>query len=205
MSDGDRVKSLSELEALYSQPGETSLAKETPHLTSEYRRMIEASPFVVVSTVGEGGLDSSPRGDAAPVVEVLDDRTLALPDRRGNNRLDTLKNIVTDPRIGLLFFIPGCNETLRINGRAHLSTCPEMIGRFEVDGKAPVTVVIIAIETVYFQCARALIRSELWNPGRHVDRSTLPTAGQMTKAALPEFDADEYDDALPKRQADTLY
>jgi len=199
------VQDLSELAELYGKPGETSLAKELPRITPEYRRMIEASPFVAVATIGEGGMDCSPRGDAAPVIAVLDEQTLALPDRRGNNRLDTLKNIVTDGRIGLLFLIPGCNETLRVNGRAELTTHPDMIERFEVDGKAPVTVVVITVEAIYFQCARAVIRSQLWNADQHVDRATLPTAGQMTKAAEPSFDAETYDAALPDRQADTLY
>ena len=138
-------------------------------------------------------------------MRILDDRTLAIPDRRGNNRLDTLRNIVENPRVGLLFLIPGMNETLRVNGQAVLSVEPNLLQSFAVDGCVPATVMIVSIEAVYFQCARALIRSQLWSPEARVDRSQLPTAGQMTKSMMEDFDAKSYDAVLAERQKATLY
>jgi uncharacterized protein len=182
-----------------------SLRKETDHLTPEYRRMLDAAPFCAVATSGPGGLDCSPRGDPRGFVRVLDTRTVAFADRRGNNRLDTLKNLVADPRIALLFLVPGANETLRINGRATLTRDPALVHSFIVEGKLPVCVVSIAIDTVYFQCARALIRSHLWDATRHVDRKSLPSAGEMARSGDASFDAETYDAALPGRQAATLY
>jgi uncharacterized protein len=209
LSPGDAmsatITSLAELEALYGEINPVSLRKELPRLTPEYRRMVEAAPFCAVATTGPGGLDCSPRGDGPGFVHVLDERTVALPDRRGNNRLDTLRNVVVDPKIALLFMIPGVNETLRINGRAVLSVAPDLIGRFAVAGTLPKSVIVVSIDSVYFQCARALIRSGLWDPATRVERHTLPTAGQMTKAADASFDADSYDAALAERQKATLY
>jgi uncharacterized protein len=199
------VNAIAELEALYGEVPPNALSKEVAHLTPEYRRLLEASPFCSVATTGPGGLDCSPRGDAAGFVRVLDDKTVAFPDRRGNNRLDTLRNIVQDPRIALLFLIPGVNETLRINGHAVVTTEPGLLQSFAVDGKPPKTVVIVTIGSVYFQCARALVRSHLWDAARHVPRSSLPTAGEMSRGADPSFDAEPYDAALPARQAATLY
>jgi uncharacterized protein len=203
------ITSIAELEAMYGESPPASLRKETPRLTTAYRQMVNASPFCTVATSGlashGGGLDCSPRGDGPGFVHVLDDKTLAMPDRRGNNRLDTLRNIVADPRIALLFMIPGVNETLRINGRATLSTAPELISRFVVNGTPPKLVIVIAIDSVYFQCARALVRSSLWDPAARVDRSTVPTAGQMLKSADSAFDGDTYDVGLAERQKATLY
>lgn len=199
------IRSLSELAALYGDINPNSLRKETNHLTPEYRRWMQASPLCTVATSGPGGLDCSPRGDPNGFVHVLDERTIAFPDRRGNNRLDTLKNLVVDPRIALLCFVPGVNETLRINGRATLTRDPAMVQSFAMDGKLPVCVVVIAIEAVYFQCARALIRSRLWDPSRHVDRTRVPTAGEMSRSADATFDVETYDAALPARQAGSLY
>jgi uncharacterized protein len=199
------ITSIASLEALYGEINPMSLRKELGQLTPEYQRMVEASPFCAVATTGPGGLDCSPRGDGPGFVHVLDERTVAIPDRRGNNRLDTLRNLVNDPKIALLFLIPGVNETLRINGHAILSTAPDLTARFVVDGKAPKSVIVVTIGSAYFQCARALIRSGLWDQARHAARQTLPTAGQMTKAADATFDADTYDAALPERQRSTLY
>ena len=198
-----RVSSLAELEALYGATPEGATRKVADHLTPPYRRMMEAAPFVALATGGEGGFDCSPRGDRGQVAFALDERTVAVPDRRGNNRLDTLRNIVTDGRIAALFLLPGCNETLRLNGRAWLSTEERLCERFAVDGKRPVTVIVIEIAEVYFQCARALMRSDLWNA--RLDRAGLPSAGEMTKSAWGAFDAETYDAALPARQAATLY
>jgi hypothetical protein len=199
------IATLAQLEARYGAVNENSLRKELPSLSVPYRRLVEAAPFFAVATSGPGGLDCSPRGDPAGCVQVLDAQTIAFADRRGNNRLDTLRNLVVDPRIALLFLIPGVNETLRINGRAVLSIEPDLLDRFAHAGQAPACVVVVGIEAVYFQCARALIRSDLWNPNQRTDRAALPTAGEMTKAAAPDFDAATYDAELPNRQRATLY
>lgn len=202
---GKTIQSIAELEALYDQVNPVSLMKETARLTPAYRQWIEAAPFFALATSGPLGLDCSPRGDAAGAVLVLDDKTIAIPDRRGNNRLDSLRNIIADPRAGLLFLIPGIDETLRINGRAVLSLDAALIARFIIDGKAPKSVIVVTVHAVYFQCARALVRSKLWDPASRVERARVPTAGQMTKAVAAEFDADAYDAALPSRQAATLW
>jgi len=200
-----RVETLAELEALYAAPVATSLAKETSRINELYKRLIEASPFLTIASVGPGGLDCSPRGDGPGFVKIIDDETLAIPDRRGNNRLDTLKNIVQDPRLGLLFMIPGLNETLRINGSAQLSTDPDLLATFSVNNVAPVTVIIIKIDTIYFQCARALKRSKLWEADAQVDPASLPKAGELIQSVIADFDGQAYDSALQGRQATTLY
>ena len=195
-----------QLEALYGPVNPTSLTKETTSLTAQYRAWIEAAPFFAIASIGPGGLDCSPRGDkAGQVFEVVDDKTIVIPDRRGNNRLDTLRNIVSDRRVALLFLIPGINESLRINGDAMVSTDPDAMQRFSVDGNLPATVIRVTINAVYYQCARALIRSGLWDADSHVPRATVPTAGQMNKAASDDFDAKSYDEALLARQLRTLY
>lgn len=199
------ITTVAELEALYGATNPNSLAKEVPHLTPAYRRWVEASPLCAVATSGPAGLDCSPRGDPAGFLRIIDDKTVAFADRRGNNRLDTLKNLVGDPRIALLFLVPGINETLRINGRATLSTAPELRASFTHEGKEPKVVVVIAIDAVYFQCARALARAEIWNPARLRSKGDVPTAGEMSKSATPSFDAETYDRELPGRQAATLY
>jgi uncharacterized protein len=199
------IASIAQLEALYGDINPVSLRKELPRLSQPYQRMIETAPFCAVATTGPGGLDCSPRGDGPGFVHTLNDTTVALPDRRGNNRLDTLRNIIADPKIALLFLIPGVNETLRINGRAVISTAPDLISRFAVGQTLPKSVILVSIDSVYFQCARALIRSNLWDPSARIDRSTVPTAGQMTKAADTSFDGDTYDASLSERQKATLY
>ena len=203
--DPHRVDSIEALERLYPAPLETSLDKELPALNAHYRRLVEASPFFAIASVGPGGLDCSPRGDARGFVRVLDDATLAFPDRRGNNRLDTLRNIVVDPRVALLFVIPGREETLRVNGRARVTAAPALLERFAVDGRAPVTAVTVGIGAVYFQCARALKRSGLWDPGSWADVSGLPSAGTLIRSAVRGFDAEGYDATLRERQARTLW
>jgi uncharacterized protein len=200
-----RVTTLAALEALYGVPAKRSLDKETDRLTAPYRALIEASPFCVLATSGSGGLDCSPRGDKPRFVAALDDRTLALPDRRGNNRLDSLRNIIADPRAALLFLIPGKGETLRVNGRATITTDPALCERFAMEGKLPRSVLVIAIEAVYFQCARAILRSDLWAPGDPAASARLPTPGEMIKACDPDFIAPEYDTELPEQQRRTLY
>ncbi|MGO4387719.1 pyridoxamine 5'-phosphate oxidase family protein [Microvirga sp. 2YAF29] len=200
------ISSLAELEALYDQPAEASLLKEMDRVIPEYRALIEAAPFASLATRGPEGLDCSPRGDAPGFVRVQDEKTLLLPDRRGNNRLDSLRNIVRDPQVALLFLIPGIGETLRVNGRAVISVEPALLESFAVDGKAPKSVIAITVDAVYFQCARAILRSELWNSQKHVARSTLPSAGQILAAVTANrFDGETYDKGLPERQKTTLY
>jgi uncharacterized protein len=201
----DTITTIAELEALYGPINPISLVKQTNYLTPAYRQWLEATSFFAFATSGPGGLDCSPRGDKTGALLILNETTLAIPDRRGNNRLDSLRNIITDPRVGLLFMIPGVNETLRINGRAALSTSPELIGQFVVNGQSPKSVIVIAIDAVYFQCARALVRSKLWDATTLMERPSVPTAGQMTKSASADFDADTYDAALADRQAATMY
>ena len=206
MSTEYEINTLDELDRLYGDVNPNSLAKETASLTPEYRRWIEASPFFAVATSGPGGLDCSPRGDpVGQLFRVLSDREIVIPDRRGNNRRDTLKNIISDPHIALLFLMPGINETLRINGQASITTDPDLRESFAVKEKLPVTVIRVKIDSVYFQCARALIRSQLWNSEHHATRDTIPTTGQMTKSAISDFDADSYDAALLDRQKSSLY
>jgi hypothetical protein len=200
------ITTLAELDGLYGTVNTNSLRKETDRLTPAYRAWIEASPFFALATSGPGGLDCSPRGDpAGGLFQVLDDRTIAIPDRRGNNRLDTLRNLVVDPRVALLFLVPGINECLRIAGRARIVTDEAMRARFAVDGKKPITVLLVSIDAVYFQCARALLRADLWNPALRRAKADLPTAGDMSKSADATFDAVTYDAELPARQKATLY
>ncbi len=205
-TDPHRIASVAALEALYGEPAETSLRKEVDHVHPMYRTMIEASPFAVLATSGPDGLDVSPRGDAPGFVIVQDERTLLVPDRRGNNRLDSLRNVLADPRVSLIFLIPGVGETLRVNGRATISADPALLQRFVVNGKAPATVLVVAVETVFFQCSKALVRSRLWDPAAQIERSRLPSTGTilsaLTEAAI---DATTYDQALPARVQANLY
>src|SRR5215471_3414905 len=163
------IATVEELEALYGEPAEPSVVKEVPLITPHYRALIEASPFALLATSGPEGLDCSPRGDMPGFVRVHDERTLLLPDRRGNNRADSLRNIIRDPRVALLFMIPGLDHTLRVNGRAHLSTEPDLLDAFVMEGQTPRCVVVVQVDSAYFQCGRALIRSDLWNPEKHRD------------------------------------
>ncbi len=213
-----RIDTFAQLEALY--PGKVANAswrKETPIITPEYRQLIEAAPFFAIASIGGGGgggdvggegegdMDCSPRGDGPGCVKIVDHKSIAFADRRGNNRLDTLRNIVEDPRVSLLFLIPGWNECLRIIGRAHITTDPELLDEFVVADKRPVTAVVVDITTMYFQCARAIKRAALWSDEARVDPRSLPTAGRLVKSAMQEFDAETYDAALQERQSKTMY
>ena len=200
------IATLADLEALYAEPGAASLAKEVDYLHPHYRAFVEAAPFCVLSTMNSHGGDSSPRGDAPGFVQVLDDRTLLLPDRRGNNRIDSLRNILADARVGLLFLVPGVNETLRVSGTATISTDPELIARCVVEGKAPTTVLVIRIASVFFQCARALVRSRLWSADAQIPREALPSTGTMVATlSHNSIDGAAYDRELPERMRKTLY
>lgn len=204
------VTSEAALQDLYGIPAQASTVKEMDRLIPEYRRLIEASPFVALATSGPGGLDCSPRGDAGQVVFIEDDRTLLLPDRRGNNRIDSLRNVIHNPAVGLLFLIPGSGTTLRVNGQGAVSIDPALLSRFAVEGKAPRSVLVIRIETVFFQCARAVVRAALWEEGSRVPAETLPTPGQILAtasrmAAQPEIDGEAYDRTWPERARATLW
>lgn len=187
-------------------PSLTSTAKVADHVHPLYRPYIEASPFAVLATVGEHGLDTSPRGDAPGFVQVLDEHTLLLPDRRGNQRIDSLRNIARDPRVALLFLVPGAGEALRVNGSARISAHPALCAALAVDGKPPASVLVITVQSVFFQCARAIKRSRLWSAAAHVAPGTLPTPGSILQTLSGQaLDGCQYDAALQERQAKTLY
>lgn len=200
------IETIEQLEALYGQPAETSLVKETRHIIPEYARFIEASPFVALATSGPEGLDCSPRGDEPGFVRIHDERTLMLPDRRGNNRVDSLRNVVGDPRVGLLFMVPGSGNTLRVNGTAKLSVDPDLLASFAVEGKPPRSVMVITTEAVYFQCSRAIVRSNVWSAEAQVDPKSLPTPGDVLKAVTSGlFDGAAYDAEWPERAKKSLW
>lgn len=201
-----QITTLEQLKAIYGEPVGNSLVKELDHVSDHYRAFIEASPFVVVATAGPEGLDCTPRGDPPGFVRVVNRNTLMLPDRRGNNRVDSLRNLLIDSRISLLFLIPGVGETLRVNGRAVISTDPGLCRSFAMADKLPRSVIVVTAERVYFQCPKALVRSRLWDPSRHVDRSALPSTGQILAAIRPgEIDAEALDRSYPERLKQTIY
>ncbi len=199
------VRTVEELEAIYGELNDASRVKVTDHITSHYRRFIEASPFALLATGGHEGLDCSPRGDKPGFVRIADPKTLMLPDRRGNNRIDSLRNIVRDPRTALLFLIPGVGNTLRVNGHAHISTDAALLQSFAVEGMTPRSVIVLSTEDVYFQCARALVRSDLWNSAGHIDPKSLPSAGEILAALTDRIDGDLYDREWPERAKKTLW
>lgn len=212
MDDPHAVASVDELARLYDAPSERAVLKQLDRLDGHARAFIAASPFVLLATCGRSadgraaGADCSPRGDRPGFVQVAGDRTLLLPDRRGNNRLDSLRNIVANPAVGLLFLVPGVNETFRVNGRGTLSADPALLDRFAVGGKAPTTVLVVAVEEAFMQCSRALVRSELWDPSRHVARTDLPSAGTMLAAhTRGKVDAAAYDAANAETVREMLY
>ncbi|PYE88274.1 pyridoxamine 5'-phosphate oxidase family protein [Phyllobacterium leguminum] len=200
------IRTVEELEALYGKPGEASVVKEVDRLIPEYAAFIMASPFVVLATSGPEGLDCSPRGYLQGFIRIHDERTLMMPDRHGNNRADSLKNIIRDGRVGLLFLVPGSGTTLRVNGRATISVDPDLCASFAVQNKAARSVMIIDIEAIYFQCARAIHRSELWNAEKQVDPKRLPTPGQMlARTSGTAIDGDAYDAAWLERAKATMW
>jgi uncharacterized protein len=206
-SDEHVITSTEQLEALYSAaPYGPALFKETDHITAQYRKLIEAAPFVVLATSGSEGLDCSPRGDPPGFVRVVNETTLIVPDRRGNNRIDSLRNLVRDPRLSLLFLIPGVGETMRINGRAKISADPKLTESFVVNGKVPKCVLVVTVEKAYFQCTKAIIRSKLWDPASIVDRKTLPTPGSiLAEITDGKMGGPEHDKAAPARIKETIY
>ena len=202
-----QITTTAELEKLYRDaPYGPAVFKETDHVTPQYRKLIEAAPFVAVATSGPEGLDCSPKGDAAGFVRILDDKTLAIPDRPGNNRIDGFRNIMRDPRIALLFLIPGVGETLRVNGRASISIDPELMQSFAVNGKLPRCVLIVHIESVYFHCSKAIVRSKLWDEATKIDRKILPSTGTIiAELSQGKMGGETYDREAPEKIKAMLY
>jgi PPOX class probable FMN-dependent enzyme len=206
ISGDDLIRDEASLEAIYGESSAGAIAKEIDYIHPHYRAMIEASPFLVLATSGPEGLDCSPRGDPAGFVHVVDEKTLLIPDRRGNNRIDSLRNIIRDDRVALLFLIPGVGETLRVNGRASISVAPELIGRFPFRGTLPRSVIVVRAESVYFQCPKALVRSELWNPEKHISRRELPSTGLiLSDVTAGMINGEQYDRDYPERLRTTIY
>jgi len=192
-----------QLREILGNPTDTVLAKLADRLNHLTRQFIERSPFLCVATAAAGGgLDVSPRGDPAGFVRILDDRTLLIPDRPGNRIADTLTNLLADPRIALLFLIPGVGDTFRVNGTAVITDEPELLNDSTVDGRAPKLGLVVSIAEAYTQCPKALIRSELWNPAHHIERSALPPSGEILRSLTdPSFDAEGYDRERAQRYA----
>jgi len=200
------VTSIKELESIYGDPSGGAVVKEIDHVNADYRAFIEAAPFCAMATCGPGGLDCTPRGDPPGFVRVKDEKTLLIPDRRGNNRIDSLRNLIADPRISLLFLIPGCGETIRVNGYAAISIDPELRESFIFAGKVPRSVIVVTVDRAYFQCAKAIVRSRLWDPAAQIDRKTLPSSGTIlagiSKGAIG---GPEHDRTAPDRMMATIY
>lgn len=192
-----------ELREVIGHPQAKVVAKIADRLNALTRQFIERSPFVCVATASpDGGLDVSPRGDPAGFVQILDDATLLIPDRPGNRIADTLTNLLADPRIALLFLIPGVGDTFRVNGRAVIIDDPELLARSAVEGKVPRLGILVEVEEAYTQCSKAVIRSELWNPERHIERSELPRQGEIMRSLTsPDFDVEEYERERAARYA----
>ena len=191
------------LRAIVHEPSELVVSKLADRLNSLTRQFVERSPFVCVATARpDGGLDVSPRGDPAGFVRILDERTLLLPERPGNRIADTLTNLLCDPRIGLLFLFPGIGDTFRVNGRAAIVDDAELLAPSAVEGAVPKLGIVVAIDEAYTQCSKALLRSELWNPQRHLDRAELPSNGELLRSLRDDdFDAAQYDRARAERYA----
>lgn len=200
------ITSMEQLQSLYGEKLPTSVIKEIDHINDGYRKLIEAAPFVAVATSGPEGLDCSPKGDAPGFVRIVDDKTLAIPDRPGNNRIDSFRNIMRDPRIALLFLIPGIGETLRVNGRASISIDPDLMQSFAVGGKLPRSILIVHIESIYFHCSKAIVRSKLWEEATKIDRKSLPSTGTIiAELSSGKFGGEVYDREAPERIKAQLY
>ena len=200
------ITTMDQLESLYGEKLPTSIIKEIDHISEGYRKLIEAAPFIAVATSGPEGLDCSPKGDAAGFVRILDDRTLAIPDRPGNNRIDGFRNIVRDPRIALLFLIPGIGETLRVNGQAAISVDLELMQSFAVGGRLPRCVLVVHIESIFFHCSKAIVRSKLWDEATKIDRKSLPSTGTIiSELSQGKLGGETYDREAPERIKAQLY
>lgn len=204
-----KIQSISELESVYGEPMLGTDWKEIDHINDHYRQFIEKSPFLILATQGEKGIDCSPRGDPAGFVRIVNERCIQMPDRRGNNRLDSLRNIVSNPEVGLIFLIPNIGETIRLSGNAEILVDQDLCESFALKGKPASSVLSINVDKVYFQCPKALVRSKLWDASSRVDRCELPSNGAMIKVFAEqneaEFDAQKYDHDYPDRLKKTMY
>ena len=203
------IKTVEALEKVYGSPVDRALWKEIDHINDHYRQFIEASPFLILATYGEKGVDCSPRGDPAGFVRVVDQKKLLIPDRRGNNRLDSLRNIIANPQVGLIFLVPNAGETIRVSGTAEVLIDPALCQSFAINNKSASSVISITVEKAYYQCQKALVRSKLWDPSSYDDRSKLPTAGEMLQVFSTmqdtEFDGASYDKNYPDHMGKTIY
>jgi len=201
-----QIKTIEQLERLYGEPRPVAVLKEVEEITPSYAKLIEAAPFVAIATTGPEGLDCSPKGDPAGFIRILDKRTLAIPDRPGNNRIDGMRNLVRDPRIALLFLIPGVGETLRVNGRAAISVDPDLLQSFAIGGKLPRAVMVVTVERIYFHCSKAIVRSKLWSESTKVERASLPSTGTIiAELSNGKFGGESYDREAPARIQAELY
>jgi hypothetical protein len=204
--NGHIVSTMEQLESLYGEVHGPAIVKEIDHINASYRALIEAAPFFALATNGPGGLDCSPRGDPPGFVRVLDEKTLVIPDRRGNNRIDSLRNLIHDPRVALLFLIPGVGETIRVVGEAKISTAPELCASFTINGKVPVSVLVVTVERAFYQCTKAIVRSKLWDPASKVERSSLPTPGKiLAEITDGKMGGEAHDRAGAERVKATIY
>jgi len=205
----DKLTSTKELEELYGEPNERALWKESDHINHHYKQFIESSPFLLLATVGPNGADCSPRGDPAGFVRVVDEKCIQIPDRRGNNRLDSLRNIILNPQVGIIFLIPNIGETIRVSGRAEILVDKELCQSFAMKNKPACSVLSIHVDKAYFQCQKAIARSKLWDSSSHVQKELLPSAGQMVKWFAEqqsfEFDDEAYDKNYPEYMKKTIY
>ena len=200
------VTTMEQLESMYGEVYPPARVKEIDHVNADYRAFIEKAPFVALATGGPDGFDCSPRGDPAGFVRVHDEKTLMIPDRRGNNRIDSLRNLIDDPRVALLFLIPGCGETIRVNGRAQICTDPELCESFRMEGKVPRCVIMVTVESVYYQCAKAIVRSKLWEPASRIDRKSLPSSGTiLANITGGKVGGPDHDREAPARLQATIY
>jgi uncharacterized protein len=204
-AETDLVTSLDDLLSIYDGVVPTALLKEQDRIIPAYAGFIEVAPFLILATSGQEGLDCSPRGDAPGFVRIADEKTVMIPDRRGNNRVDSLRNIIANPHVALLFMIPGINNTMRINGRAVISRNLALRESFAVEGKPASTVIIVTVDAIYPQCVKALVRSKLWDIDSQIPRDRLPSIGDMMKSIAPDFDAIAYERDYPERMKRTLY
>jgi PPOX class probable FMN-dependent enzyme len=201
-----QIKTIEQLERLYGEPRPVAVLKEVEEITPSYAKLIEAVPFIAIATSGPEGLDCSPKGDPAGFIRILDKKTLAIPDRPGNNRIDGMRNLVRDPRIALLFLIPGVGETLRVNGRAAISVDPDLLQSFAIDGKLPRAVMVVTVERIYFHCSKAIVRSKLWSESTKVERASLPSTGTIiAELSNGKFGGESYDREAPARIQAELY
>lgn len=203
---GETIATASELEELYGEPTERARRKVLARLDPHCRRFIELSPFLVLGTAAaDGAADCSPRGDAPGFVRIIDDRTLVIPDRIGNNRVDSMRNIVENPNVGLIFFVPGINETLRVNGHARIVREPDLLESLAVSGRAPKTAILVVVKEAFLHCAKALMRSRLWDPETQIERSSFPSLGRMLADQIEGMDVAEAEAGIAESYRNRLY